>query len=169
MDKSKLIIGKTWTEFWIYCAYSIVFWGGMTYSLLTDYSPEIALFLFATFIMFVYFLFKAYPGSYVLLDQNGITCVKKESFSREIILHYDWKSCEKVVFGVNIISLISKDKEVYVKCKDYGGLIIQFNGKKKICLAPNLGVYIGKICKENNVPFEDIPYAPYRPFRKTNY
>ena len=104
-------------------------------------------------------LISAYPGSYLLFDQDGITCVKKIPFMPQETLHYDWRTYKVVVFYTNGKLMLSKANNGvadYIDCKDYSGAMIELNGKRKLCpFAPFFGSYIGMICKENNVPFEE--------------
>lgn len=159
MEKSKLIIKKTWGEFGIYCALSLSFLGVGIYSFWDDFNAIMTLFPLAIIVMFSVVLFTAYPGSYMLFDQNGITCVKKVPFSPQSVVHYDWKSYKEVSFYNGRLLLIKEKAAVPIKCQDYCGSVIYLNGKRKICLlAPSFGPYIGIICKENNIPFKDYPY-----------
>ena len=159
MEKSKLIIKKTWGEFAIYCAFSLSFVGVLIYSFSDDFSTMMTLFTLAVIVMFSIVLFTAYPGSYMQFDQNGITCVKKMPFRPHSVIHYDWSAYNEVSFNNGIIMLFEKKTAVRIKCQDYCGSVVYLNGERKICLlAPSFGPYIGMICKENNIPFKDYPY-----------
>ena len=158
MEKSKLKIGKTWISFWICSSFFFLFIVGMTWSLLTDYNSVIAFLLCAMIVMSAVASYRDYPGSYLLFYQDGITCVKKVPFKPQEVIHYDWRDYEKLVYFTNgkiMLLKVNEEDANYIVCSDYGGLPIEFNGKKKVCLSPQkIGSYIGIICKENNIQFE---------------
>jgi hypothetical protein len=162
MEKSTLLVRKTWTEFCLGSFFCILFFSWNVYYLQTNNIPLRSVFSLILIVgpLLVPFvaLIVSYPGSCMIFDHTGITCVKKKLFGPKTVVHYDWHSYKEVVFYKNIIWLLeNKEEGRYdtIKCNDYFGSVIQCNGKNKLSLLSSLGAYLDKICKENNIPYKE--------------
>ena len=99
------------------------------------------------------------PRNYILFNQEGITCVKKQWSGPSQIQTYSWVSLKELAFCGGKIYLHYSHKNIpEIVCQEYYSMFVKFNGNLRFCFPTELFPYIEKICKDNNIPCRKIPY-----------
>lgn len=150
MEKSFLLIKKTWLEFFfIVLLYLFALYGIIAYQFILNLSIITIIFI----LVFTYCLINSIPGSYLLFNEEGITIAKKSIFRPRKILHFDWAQCKKVEFRSSKIRLYCGESVIDIECTDYFGFLIHPNGKTKLFSPSRLDDCLEKIWKDYKIPY----------------